>query len=1014
MGQHILKMKKLIILLWMLPLICMAQFNPYVHQAYTTNPVAAVDSRVSGLATTAASALNAASGVVTDNASGLVLSGTWLGTSSQATTANFATSANNANNALLLQGLSTNNILANAASANTNTVNAISGVIGTNGNPLTMQFTAGGTSAITTVANAAIGASGAVTNGQNNVNLYGAIGGDGTTLSNLFSLSEPFDAVAALPVPQLIISTYFYDATSHEYEVSNLVSQYNSSGVNAAWGGGMWINLQGWTATNRDANGNITWDTNNFPDGMPWLINYCHTNGFKVEMYVNHLVNSSPFPPYLSSATNKFNDVVTILKWGADGLDDEETGSAPSGDISDYVGNHTYNWVFTNNYNFERWQLLSTLRAIEYCRNLTNTSYNAAGEWTNGYANTLISRNPVELLFGGQYSWLYNRANANRFYMQSIGAQVVIDGGYYNFAVSVAANTMFGSLVDTATNFLPSPGHYVNGVQCFFNQEGHPDFFTNLLTATCMMTWTPTGNQLASTNGYIATALKNPLIISIYKDPLVNPAVLWTNVPSGEAVLQVRTKRLVNGKYALWLWNRSTNTTTIAPVNLRSAFGLAADYNFQDVWYNTTTASTNGLLSVSVPPFGMKLYYFDSTTPNKYSGDGSGLKNVQGIALPTYAPINDGLVFDVTAGASSNSAPTIVSHTTNLQSATPNPTYVYLTNTLYGNAIYIKGTADTIIPQGVGFSTNNSIYNANAMSLNFWFRNPVNANNRFGFFQTDSSGNILSDYFDIRLNGGNGVNYFVVNGAATTQFAKNIYDGQLHMFTGTYNSVSSNSVFYIDGVPVISAIETTGPILGMNTNSLAMVSDGTAGYWIESQIWNRALSTNEVYNLAQQTLGLNLTNTGNYAGTFSGTVIGAPGTTPAAFGTLGEYTNKSVATGSSQAMQTSVQTNLVTLSFSPGSWLIWGVADYTFGTITSTTELKQGISLTSGTIGGQDTFSSFPYAAMIPTAANDASYTTPALVFNFNVTTNVYLVGFGAFTASTLKGYGTIYGERIR
>ena len=134
----------------------------------------------------------------------------------------------------------------------------------------------------------------------------------------------------------------------------------------------------------------------------------------------------------------------------------------------------------------------------------------------------------------------------------------------------------------------------------------------------------------------------------------------------------------------------------------------------------------------------------------------------------------------------------------------------------------------------------------------------------------------------------------------------------------------------------------------------------------------------------------------------------------AAAGNLGEYVTATVATGASISLATATAKTITSISLTAGDWDVTGVVDYTFDATTSVTDLAQGISTTTDTLGAQDTYSSVVTPASVPTAANDAALVTPLVRISIASTTTVYLIAKGTFTVSTLKGYGTIRARRVR
>lgn len=144
-------------------------------------------------------------------------------------------------------------------------------------------------------------------------------------------------------------------------------------------------------------------------------------------------------------------------------------------------------------------------------------------------------------------------------------------------------------------------------------------------------------------------------------------------------------------------------------------------------------------------------------------------------------------------------------------------------------------------------------------------------------------------------------------------------------------------------------------------------------------------------------------------------IVGTTTNDSATTGNIGEYqSTQNAGGGALVALTTNTAANVTSQSLSAGDWDVWGVVDYTFAATTSITALQQGISTTSATLSGQDTYASFVTAAMVPTNAKDMALNTPMVRKSLASTTTVYLVAKAVFTVDTCSAYGTIYARRVR
>lgn len=143
-------------------------------------------------------------------------------------------------------------------------------------------------------------------------------------------------------------------------------------------------------------------------------------------------------------------------------------------------------------------------------------------------------------------------------------------------------------------------------------------------------------------------------------------------------------------------------------------------------------------------------------------------------------------------------------------------------------------------------------------------------------------------------------------------------------------------------------------------------------------------------------------------------IVGTTTNDNAGAGIVGEYQTTAVATGSSQSLTSPNALNVTSVSLTAGDWDVWGVVDYTAGGGTTFTVMKQGISTTSATIGGQDTFTNLALAGTLA-AASDLCQATPVVRLSLSAaSTTVFLVAQVTFAVSTLKAYGSIFARRVR
>lgn len=135
----------------------------------------------------------------------------------------------------------------------------------------------------------------------------------------LASVPDQQQGIQAAPIRGYL--TFFATGSNPtEAYVSNLMVSTKASGLYGY--GYTWIFIDdGWGTTNRDANGNVQWNTNKFPSGSNF-VNIAHQMGFKLALYTdggggNGLTSSGA--QAASDASHVAQDVNQFLNWGLDG-----------------------------------------------------------------------------------------------------------------------------------------------------------------------------------------------------------------------------------------------------------------------------------------------------------------------------------------------------------------------------------------------------------------------------------------------------------------------------------------------------------------------------------------------------------------------------------------------------------------------------------------------------------------------------------------------------------------------
>ena len=130
-------------------------------------------------------------------------------------------------------------------------------------------------------------------------------------------------------------------------------------------------------------------------------------------------------------------------------------------------------------------------------------------------------------------------------------------------------------------------------------------------------------------------------------------------------------------------------------------------------------------------------------------------------------------------------------------------------------------------------------------------------------------------------------------------------------------------------------------------------------------------------------------------------------------------TQTTVASGSAVTLTTSATSyNVTSISLAAGTWLVWGVVDFSESSATVTLE-QAGISATTATLPtqaggsgvGPDPLSTQVMATSAATQT-DQLHIGPTIV-TLAATTTIYLVANATFSAGSMSAYGTLTTMKI-
>jgi hypothetical protein len=181
-------------------------------------------------------------------------------------------------------------------------------------------------------------------------------------------------------------------------------------------------------------------------------------------------------------------------------------------------------------------------------------------------------------------------------------------------------------------------------------------------------------------------------------------------------------------------------------------------------------------------------------------------------------------------------------------------------------------------------------------------------------------------------------------------------------------------------------------------NPSASTLGGVESIAAASHTWINAISTSGVPSQTQPT---------------ASDVLGVSGSGVAAAGYIGEHISTTAVACTTNTGATNLGTaNIASVSFTAGSWEIWGVVGIDPAGTTVVSALQGSISTTSATQGGSLGSVGVGQLAS-PETGSTETLTVPPQVFHFSGATTVYLVGTAVFSTSTAGLCGQLMSTRV-
>ncbi|MEU6428637.1 lectin [Microbispora sp. NPDC046973] len=402
-------------------------------------------------------------------------------------------------------------------------------------------------------------------------------------------------AVAAVTTPPMGWASWNTFAAQINYNVIKAQADAMvSSGMKDA--GYEYVNIdEGWWQGTRDASGNITVDTAEWPGGMKAIADYIHSKGLKAGIYTDagrngcgyYYPTGRPAAPNTGSEGHYDQDFLQFSRWGFDFVKVDWCGGSAEGlnprtayqAISDAIDRAT----------------AQTGRPMV----LSVCNWGVQNPWDWAPSMSTMWRTSGDIIYWGQTASM-DRVLANFDSAQHPAAQ--------------------------------SPGHYNDPDMLVVGMNG----FSAAQNRTHMGLWAISGapllagNNLATMSAETRAILTNREVLAVDQDPLGRQGVKVAEDQSGR---QVYSKVLSGtGRRAVLLLNR---TTSPAAITARwSDLGLTGPAAVRNLWTGTDAGTFDGGYTVTVPAREAVLLTVTgsgatpSASPSPTSGTASAIKGV--------------------------------------------------------------------------------------------------------------------------------------------------------------------------------------------------------------------------------------------------------------------------------------------------------------------------------------------------------------------------------------------------
>jgi len=330
--------------------------------------------------------------------------------------------------------------------------------------------------------------------------------------------------------------------------------------------GYLYVNVDDFWSTGRDANGKIIVDTVKFPGGMKALADYIHSKGLKAGIYTN--IGSKADYPTLASGGYYQQDMNTFAEWGYDYVK-VDVNFAPVRTAA------AYKKEFTE----VAKAILNTGRPMVF--SICNQGGRDYQSWAPYIGNSWRVGPDIDHTPNEKSQW---------------------DGVIYELDLSAAHPEIAGpGHWNDADMMLVGVGSDNGRLAVMNTEEMRSHFSMWCMIASPLML----GNDLRSVSKEVLSILTNKEVIAISQDSLGMQGILSYEQAPGLQIWIKRLQSVSDKKYAVALFNRLDNQAEITLDFNR--LKLNGHHKIRNVWSHKNLGSFSGNYAFDVPAHGVKL-----------------------------------------------------------------------------------------------------------------------------------------------------------------------------------------------------------------------------------------------------------------------------------------------------------------------------------------------------------------------------------------------------------------------